>query len=175
MPEMDLPSASESPDIPTHPLVAKLLPEIDSPTKKVVLVGYVGPSKHDDRIRLYANLSFDRYWEIPKSAVIASESASKDDENGPTIVFLAADTPVEQVAMATRTGPASFLSGPIASGSLSGGVTSRSEVACCGTLWSAGCTFPSGAAAAPQQAGANADCCGTLWTAGCTFGSGAAA
>ncbi|WP_437293166.1 hypothetical protein [Sorangium sp. So ce426] len=38
--------------------------------------------------------------------------------------------------------------------------------ACCGTIWTAGCSFASRAPQDVLQA-----CCGTIWTAGCSFAS----
>ncbi|HEX4608137.1 MAG TPA: hypothetical protein VH092_08020, partial [Urbifossiella sp.] len=80
----------QKPSLTTHPLVTKLLGTADSPPDLVTLVGYFGPSKNADSIRLYPTLDFRSYFEIPRSAVAATTAANPQDESGPTVVHVTA-------------------------------------------------------------------------------------
>ncbi len=117
------PTTAEAPPTPpnlgTHPLVDKLHTDPDDTRNLVSLVGYIGPSKKPDSIRLYLDLGFKSYYEIPKSGVV-STSAAGDDPNSPTTVFVDATTPVEVVTVQSQSVAAGYLQGAIASGYLGG-------------------------------------------------------
>jgi len=211
-------SENRPPSLDTHPLVAKLHPDPDATANNQVLVGYFGPAKEADHVRLYTDLSFQSYFDLSKTDILGTQAANRQDENSPTVVFVKPDGKVEMIRN-PDTG-ANFLKGAISNANLAAaagagcGVVLTTaactfeamppqgpnaalqapNVGCCGTLWTAGCTFPSNAAPqAPNAAGCpvvmmttfctighgqaqgpNAGCCGTLWTAGCTFPSNAA-
>ena len=101
-------------DLTTHRLVAKLHPEPDAPRDAVALLGYIGPSKEADRIRLYADLSFRRYCDIPTSGIVHTEPTDTRDENSPTVVFVRATTVLDVVETTCQCVEASYLQGPIA-------------------------------------------------------------
>jgi hypothetical protein len=107
-------------DLSTHPLVAErnvdpseIGPE---PPQLSALVGYVGPSRRDGSIRLYRDLSFRNYYEIPAEAVVSTTPINPDDENSPTRVQVAPDTKVEVVNVSVQSVEARYLSGSIAGG-----------------------------------------------------------
>jgi len=112
--------------IPTHPLVTKLLGDTDPPRNLVVLVGYCGPSKKPDSVRLYLGLDFRAYYEIPRGGIIPTEPIDSQDENSPTKVVVEATTRLELVQVSRQSVEASFLQGGIASAYL-GGTTEAQE------------------------------------------------
>lgn len=108
------PSRSGGIDLTTHRLVAKLHPEPDEPQDTVALLGYFGPSKKADHVRLYADLSFRRYFDIPTSGIVRTEPIVSEDENSPTAVFVLPATRLEVVETACQCMEASYLQGSIA-------------------------------------------------------------
>lgn len=105
-------------NLETHPLVAKLHADPDELTKLVALVGYLGPSKRAGYVRLYADLSFRNYYEIPTEGILSTTPADAEDENSPTTVHVAGDTQVEKVSITSQSTEARFLQGSISSGYL---------------------------------------------------------
>ena len=103
----------QKPDLTTHPLVAKLKGDSDTPPSLVALTGYFGPSKKADSIRLYTSLNFQSYYEIPKAAIVATTAVDSKDDQSATIVHVKTGTPVD--AIQTSTQPVeSYLQGSIA-------------------------------------------------------------
>jgi hypothetical protein len=112
----------DKPNLSTHPLVAKLKGDSDTPPSLVALTGYFGPSKKADSIRLYASLDFHSYFEIPKAAIVATTPVDSEDDQSPTVVHVKAGTPVD--AVQTSTQPVeSYLQGGISAAHLQGGMT----------------------------------------------------
>ena len=94
-------------------MVAKLLADTENPRDLVALIGYFGPSKKPDHVRLYTGLDFRTYYEVPKTGVVHTEPVNAKDENSPTRVMLDAQSTVELVQTSTQSGPAAFLAGAI--------------------------------------------------------------
>ena len=92
----------DKPNLSTHPLVAKLHGDSDTPPSLVALTGYFGPSKKADSIRLYASLDFHSYFEIPKAAIVATTPVDAKDDQSPTVVHVKAGTPVDAVQTSTQ-------------------------------------------------------------------------
>jgi len=207
-------SGTRPPSFDIHPLVSKLHPDPDAITNYQILVGYFGPSKEEGHIRLYTDLTFRGYFDISQADIVSTQAANLQDENSPTVVFVKSDGKVELIQNPGAN--ADLLKGAISSANLASAANAgcivgtmtmlctiganlapaqHQNAACCGTLWTAGCTFPSNAAPqGPNAVGCvvgtmtmlctigangapaqhqNAACCGTLWTAGCTFPSNA--
>src|SRR6185295_5795994 len=102
------------PDLTPHPLVTRLNPEAEAPPDLVVLVGFIGPSKKPDRIRLYLNLSFNAFIDIPVAGIVSTQSVDREDENSPTRVWVRGEAKLEVVQAASQTIEASYLRGRIA-------------------------------------------------------------
>lgn len=85
-------------DLSTHPLVARMLGDGDTPEGLVALFGYIGPSPNTDAKRLYPRLDFQSYFEIPISAIVATHAMDTADELSPTVVYVKAGTPVAAVS-----------------------------------------------------------------------------
>ncbi|MFL6257801.1 MAG: hypothetical protein ACJ74T_22570 [Pyrinomonadaceae bacterium] len=102
--------------------------EVKVPPEVVLLVGYIGPSKRNDYIRLYQDLTFRNYYEIPKLGVVSTAPLNPDDENSPTGVQVIADTKLDVITISVQSVEARLLSGTISSGYL-GGAAAQSAAA----------------------------------------------
>jgi hypothetical protein len=96
---------------PHHPLIEKMLAHEAQPQNAVELRGYFGPSPKPGFVRLYFQLDFRSYVEIPEGSIIDHAPVDPSVETGPTRVFVAGSTQLELV----RVLEASFLQGSIAS------------------------------------------------------------
>jgi hypothetical protein len=107
-------SSPDKLDLKTHPLVSKLVGDSDTPPSLIVLAGYFGPSRKSDCIRLYTDLGFQSYFEIPKASIVATTPTDATDDQSPTLVHVKAGTSVD--AVQTSTQPVeSYLQGGITS------------------------------------------------------------
>jgi hypothetical protein len=122
----------QKPTLTTHPLVTKLLGDSDTPPDVVTLVGYFGPSKRANYIRLYPSLDFHSYFEIPRSAIVATTSADPKDESGPTVVHVTSGTKVDAVQTTTQPVEA-YLQGGITGGYLAGATPTAAAVPATGS------------------------------------------
>jgi len=104
-------AGKEEVELPIHPLIPKLIPSPDAPPDAVVLTGYLGPSPQAENVRFYLDLSFQTYFEIPKSGVLHADAADASDESKPTKIVIEASTKLDLV----HTLEASYLKGAIAS------------------------------------------------------------
>ena len=80
-----------------HPLISKQgLAAGASPTGLTELAGYLGPVGADGSCRLYLDLSFRQYVEIPNAAtqIVDVTTAGPDDPDGPSRVYVIAKTRV---------------------------------------------------------------------------------
>lgn len=132
MPKTDPTGSPGDVNLETHPLVAKLHADPDQLTDLVALVGYLGPSKREGYVRLYVDLSFRNYYEIPNEGIVSTSPTNASDENSPTTVHVAGDTQVDKVSITSQSTEARFLQGSISSGYLSGA----------GTGTDVGCSWP---------------------------------
>ena len=94
--------SSDKPNLSTHPLVTKLQGDAETPPSLVALIGYFGPSKKADSIRLYSGLDFQSYFEIPKAAIVATTPTDAKDDQSPTLVHVKTGTPVAAVQTSTQ-------------------------------------------------------------------------
>jgi hypothetical protein len=126
-------------DLTPHPLVNQNHPEPDeippALPEVISLVGYIGASKRADYTRLYQDLSFRNYYEIPTSGIVSTTSVNADDENSPTYVQVLADTKLDVITVSVQSVEARFLSGSISSGFLSatagtGAQAAAPQIAC---------------------------------------------
>src|SRR5215203_5942669 len=111
-----------TPDLTPHPLVARLRGPVEddeaSPPNVVALTGYLGPSKSGDNVRLYTDLTFRSYYEIPRTAV--RNTIPSKDEDGPSQVWVDAGARIEIVQISRQSVEAGYLAGSI-TGSFMGG------------------------------------------------------
>jgi hypothetical protein len=150
----------QKPNLTTHPLVTKLLGDSDTPPDVVTLVGYFGPSKRANYIRLYPSLDFHSYFEIPKSAVVVTTPTDPKDESSPTVVQVAAGTKVDAVQTTTQPVEA-YLQGGITGGYLAGAAPTAAAVPATGsncTICTV-CTQIGCPLSAPPCSGVYTQCC----------------
>src|SRR5262249_27932677 len=100
-------------DLTPHPLVTRLNPEGDPPPNLVMLVGFIGPSKKPNGIRLYLNLSFNAFVDIPVAGIVSAQSVDSKDENSPTCVWVRGDAKLDVVQTVSQTMEACYLWGQI--------------------------------------------------------------
>jgi hypothetical protein len=93
------------------PLIQELLADRGNPVEAVVLLGYIGNSSKEGYTRLYLDLQFKNYYEIPSAAIILSEPVDQSRRSSKTIFVVKADASLEIVQIAQ----ASFIKGNIIS------------------------------------------------------------
>ncbi len=110
----------EGVDTSPHQVVVKLLGDADPSRDLVVLVGYFGPSKKRDSVRLYLDLDFRAYFELPRGWIVSTDQVDPDDENSPTRVIVEVTAELELVQISRQRLEAAYLQGSITSAYLGG-------------------------------------------------------
>jgi hypothetical protein len=111
-PKKDQPAPPDV-DLTPHPLVAKLISNPANPAPDTVtLEGYVGPSSREGYIRVYLDLTFKAYFEIPKNGILHADKADPSNESKPTTIVIDPATKLDLV----HSLEASYLKGKIAAG-----------------------------------------------------------
>lgn len=109
---------SESFELTTNPLLAKLAPQPDDQRRYIILVGYVlvdGSSQGEHpTARVYAGLDLRTYLEVPVREVVWAEKAIPGQESSPTKLVINAAARVSRVTTTKRV-ETDFLGGIIAS------------------------------------------------------------
>ena len=84
---------NEHPEIQTDQLVSRLAPDPNAgPPNLRVMIGWIGASDRDDRIRIYTVLDFSEYVEVANSEVAHIERHASAVE--PSVVWLRSTAPV---------------------------------------------------------------------------------
>lgn len=115
MPEQEQPG-SQPPPLSQDPLVELLLPDPTQGHPNVrVLAGYLGNSTQKENVRLYLTPALDVYLELPREAIMQSQSLVSDQNPlGGTLLWVKQDT---DMVLHTRTNlrqrQAQFLGGNI--------------------------------------------------------------
>jgi hypothetical protein len=111
-PKKDQPAPPDV-DLTPHPLVAKLISNPANPAPDTVtLEGYVGPSSREGYVRVYLDLTFKAYFEIPKNGILHADKADPSNESKPTKIVIDPATKLDLV----HSLEASYLKGKIAAG-----------------------------------------------------------
>jgi hypothetical protein len=97
-------------------------------TGAVSLTGFVGPSKNPDNVRLYADLSFTSYLEIPKGTVLGRTRVRQDDENSPSLLRVRSDAKLEYRSVVAHSIEASALAGAITAAHMRTAVFQRTAI-----------------------------------------------
>jgi len=107
-------SPDEAPDLTPHPLTPREEEEaaekLDALTK---MVGFIGSSKKDGRVRVYLDMSWSRYIEVSREDVVRTAPVDASDEQSPTVIWVKASAQVGYVTVKRLTGNASFVKGAI--------------------------------------------------------------
>ena len=100
-------------DLSPHPLVPGL-DELEEETDGLTtLLGFIGPSPKEGRVRVYLELSFSSYCEVANDDVVKTAPVDANDAHSPTIVWIKNSAQVGLVKVGRLTGDASFVSGAI--------------------------------------------------------------
>jgi hypothetical protein len=127
-------------DLTPHPLVEGRadIDDVPVPPDTVSLVGYIGTSKRPDYTRLYLDLSFHNYYEIPTSGITSTTAVNPDDENSPTHLQILSDTKLDVITIHVTSIEAKFLSGSISSShfgtAAGGGAQAAAAQTLCGNI-----------------------------------------
>lgn len=124
--------SKKAPRIKTHPLIAKLVKDPDNLPRLVGIPGYIGPSPEKNHVRIYNDLDFSSYTEVPKEAIQHVEPFDDTRENSATVALVSADAPVRFVRRNLRPDESRFLAGGLAATQLQGtAARSDATTACC--------------------------------------------
>ena len=109
------PSDRPEVDLSPHPLVPgrEQLDAQAGEESLTTIVGFVGPSRSEDRVRVYLDLSFSSYFDVAAADVVQTARVDANDENSPTIVWVGSSAQVGLVRIGRLTGDASFVTGAI--------------------------------------------------------------
>ena len=111
-PKKDEPTRPEV-DLTPHPLVTKLHSNPPKPAPDAVTIeGFLGPSSREGYVRVYLDLTFKAYFEIPKNGILHADKADPASESNPTTIVLDGATKLDLV----HSLDASYLKGKIAAG-----------------------------------------------------------
>jgi hypothetical protein len=111
------PGQSDRPDrvdLTPHPLVPpleELGAEPDDGLSR--LVGFIGPSEKDARIRIYLDLSFASYCEVASADVVQTAPVDVNDSNSPSIVWVKDSAQMRLVSIRRLQGDATLVTGAI--------------------------------------------------------------
>ena len=109
---------SDSFELTTNPLLAKLAPQPDDQRRFIILIGYVlvdeSSQGEHPAARVYLDLDLRTYLEVQIRDVVWAEQAIPGQESSPTKLVLDATAQVDRVTTAARRVETEFLSGIIA-------------------------------------------------------------
>lgn len=101
-------------DLSPHPLVPRGDEVGAQPDEGLsTLVGFIGPSEKDARIRVYLDLTFASYCEVATGDIVQTAPVDANDENSPSIVWVNSSAQVGLVSVGRLTGDATFVTGAI--------------------------------------------------------------
>lgn len=98
-------------DLTPHPIGTTILDESGEPRETALVVGFLGVADANDLVRIYLDLSFRTYLEMPAKKVLYVEKFDPSNELQPTKILVASDSPLKLV----RTVEASLIEGSIVS------------------------------------------------------------
>ena len=97
-----------------HELVKNVIKDPANPINATVLLGYVGKTGSDDSIRLYLNIEFNEYVDIPKNVILHAEKAPENIiEFGGTYIWIPKDAKITRTLVSTGTEPEKIMEGEI--------------------------------------------------------------
>lgn len=106
--------ASKKTKLETHPLIAKLGIDPNSPGDLYTLVGYLGPSSRPGHWRIYHSRDFNYFTELAEDAIAHVEPQRPGDENGPSTIYVKGQARVFVTRVTSRTLSSRYLGGRIA-------------------------------------------------------------
>jgi hypothetical protein len=105
---------NDAQNLKIHELARELIKKVDNPPNLVMLIGYIGESKSQDRVRLYLNLNFDEYVEVLRKDIRHTKEADKDMiEFGGTCIWVDKTATITHTKLQASEVRAEFLKGTI--------------------------------------------------------------
>lgn len=109
----DQPSQYDEPEIRRHPLAPTFDEAAADESGYETLVGFMGDSPREGRVRVYFDLTFRSYCEVDTADIRHTKPLDPADDNGAAVVVVRADADLEYVRVDRVSGSASFVSGAI--------------------------------------------------------------
>jgi hypothetical protein len=80
-----------------HPLVEKLLSSGAQPGENVTIVGYIGRSPSEGRVRVYLNLALSSYCDVAASDILTAAPVDSTSEISPSIIWVKLGAKIDRV------------------------------------------------------------------------------
>jgi hypothetical protein len=80
-----------------HPLVEKLLSSGAQPGENVTIVGYIGRSPCEGRVRIYLNLALSSYCDVAASDILTVAPVDSTSEISPSIIWVKLGAKIDRV------------------------------------------------------------------------------
>jgi hypothetical protein len=110
----DISNSIDKGQIKEHPLVGKIVKDLNRPINSTIFLGYIGKSLTQGVLRLYTNLEFNEYLEINTRDILYSEEVSDDVlEYGGNRLWVDDNADITLVKVETIKQQAKFLGGKV--------------------------------------------------------------
>jgi hypothetical protein len=80
-----------------HPLVEKLVSSGAQPGEHVTIVGYIGRSPGEGRVRVYLNLALSSYCDVAASDILTAAPVDSTNETSPSIIWVKLGAKIDRV------------------------------------------------------------------------------
>ena len=80
-----------------HPLVEKLVSSGAQPGEIVTIVGYIGRSPSEGRVRVYLNLALSSYCDVAASDILTAAPVDSTSEISPSIIWVKFGAKIDRV------------------------------------------------------------------------------
>jgi hypothetical protein len=112
-------SSKDKDTLKEHEIVSKIVKD-SGYGNATLLVGYIGKTDKDNNVRLYFNLNFDEYVDVPRESILHSANAPEDVlPFGGTYLWVKKDEHITYVRVESTKQQAKFLQGTISRGLVS--------------------------------------------------------
>jgi hypothetical protein len=81
----------------SHPLIEKLLSSGAQPGENVTIVGYIGRSPCEGRVRVYLNLALSSYCDVAASDILTAAPVDSTSETSPSIIWVKLGAKIDRV------------------------------------------------------------------------------
>ena len=109
-------SSKEKDALKEHEIASKIVKE-SGYGNATLLVGYIGKTDKDNSVRLYFNLNFDEFVDIPRDSILHAANASEDVlPFGGTYLWVKKDEHITHIRIESTKQQAKFLQGSISKG-----------------------------------------------------------
>ena len=113
------------PALEVHPLVARFVKTLGEPPELATIEGYIGDASHADHVRIYGDLEFSEWIDLPRASVVHVDKGEGDD---PATIWIDAHVEVRHVTVDSERVRAEFLDGVFTEGLLAESTPMAPEV-----------------------------------------------